>query len=117
MSPGRQRSSSSSTRTWTGQQLKSVLQSSARSSTAGIYDQGAGELDVANAITQQVTGPGTVDLGTFEWPHMPSQRTAKQLTYTNYGKTPVTLTFTADAPRQQRQAVAQGSGPASARAR
>ncbi|WP_020391312.1 S8 family serine peptidase [Kribbella catacumbae] len=82
---------------WTGQQLKSALQSTVRSaSTVGIYDQGAGELDIANAIRQQVSGPGTVDLGTFTWPHKPSQQTTKQLTYTNSGKTPVTLRFTAD---------------------
>jgi subtilisin family serine protease len=82
---------------WTGQELKSVLQSTVRSASAvGVYDQGAGELDVANAIRQQVSGPGTVDLGTFTWPHKPSQQITKQLTYTNSGKTPVTLRFTAD---------------------
>ncbi|WP_344215941.1 S8 family serine peptidase [Kribbella sancticallisti] len=82
---------------WTGQQLKSALQSTVRSaSTAGVYDQGAGELDVANAIRQQITGPGTVDLGTFAWPHLPSEQVTKQLSYTNSGTTAVTLRFTGD---------------------
>ncbi len=82
---------------WTGQQLKSALQSTVRSaSSAGIYEQGAGELDVANAVRQQVTGPGTVDLGTFAWPHKPSEQVTKPLTYTNTGKTAVTLRFNGD---------------------
>ncbi|GAB2609216.1 S8 family peptidase [Kribbella endophytica] len=83
--------------TWTGQQLKAALQSSVRSaSTTGVYDQGAGELNVANAVAQQVIGPGTTDLGTFAWPHKPSEKVTKPLTYTNSGTTPVTLRFSAD---------------------
>lgn len=83
--------------TWTGQQLKAALQSTVRSaSTSGIYDQGAGELDLANAIAQPVTGPGTTDLGTFAWPHTPAQKVTKQLSYANSGSKPVTLRFTAE---------------------
>ncbi|WP_328519683.1 S8 family serine peptidase [Kribbella sp. NBC_00359] len=83
---------------WKGQQLKAALQNSVRSeSKVGIYEQGAGELDVAQAVTQQVTGPGTVDLGTFAWPHTPDQKLTQQLTYHNSGTEPVTLTLTADA--------------------
>jgi hypothetical protein len=74
------------------------LQNSVRSaSTAGVYEQGAGELSVSNAITQQVTGPATTDLGTFAWPHTSADKTTKQLTYRNSGKQPVTLTFAVDA--------------------
>lgn len=83
---------------WTGQQLKAVLQNSVRAeSKVGIYEQGAGELDVANAVTQKVTGPGTTDLGTFAWPHTSSQKVTKSLTYHNDATEPVTLTFTTDA--------------------
>lgn len=83
---------------WTGQQLKAALQNSVRStSTVGIYEQGAGELNVAQAATQQVTGPGTTDLGTFAWPHTPADKLTKPLTYHNSGKSPVTLTFATDA--------------------
>ncbi|MGW1345170.1 S8 family peptidase [Kribbella sp. NPDC002412] len=83
---------------WTGQQLKAALQNSVRSaSKVGIYEQGAGELDVAQAVTQKVTGPGTVDLGTFAWPHTPADKLTKPLTYVNAGDSPVTLTFAVDA--------------------
>jgi subtilisin family serine protease len=83
---------------WTGQQLKAALQNSVRSaSTVGVYEQGAGELDVAQAVTQQVTGPGTADLGTFAWPHTASDRITKPLAYHNSGTSPVTLTFAVDA--------------------
>ncbi|MEV5967899.1 S8 family serine peptidase [Kribbella sp. NPDC051952] len=83
---------------WDGQQLKGALQNSVRSeSKVGIYEQGAGELNVAQAVTQQVTGPGTVDLGTFAWPHTPAGKVTKPLTYRNSGDQPVTLTFATDA--------------------
>ncbi|WP_433159530.1 S8 family serine peptidase [Kribbella sp. CA-247076] len=83
---------------WTGQQLKAALQNSVRAeSTVGIYEQGAGELDVAQAVTQQVTGPGTTDLGTFAWPHTAADKVTKPLAYHNSGTQPVTLTFAVDA--------------------
>jgi len=82
---------------WTGRQLKAALQNSVRPvSTAGVYQQGAGELDVAKAVAQQVSGPGTTDLGTFVWPHTPSEKVTEQLSYTNSSSKPVTLRFTAD---------------------
>ncbi|TCO40985.1 subtilase family protein [Kribbella antiqua] len=81
-----------------GAELKAILQNSVRSaSTAGVYEQGVGELSVSNAITQQVTGPATTDLGTFAWPHTAADKTTKQLTYRNTGKEPVTLKFAVDA--------------------
>lgn len=83
---------------WTGQQLKAALQNSVRAeSKVGIYEQGAGELAVDQAVTQQVTGPGTVDLGTFAWPHTSAGKLTKLLTYHNDGDQPVTLTFATDA--------------------
>ncbi|MGY4770716.1 S8 family serine peptidase [Kribbella sp. CWNU-51] len=94
---------------WKGQQLKAALQNSVRSeSKVGIYEQGAGELDVAQAVTQQVTGPGTVDLGTFAWPHTPDQKLTKQLTYHNSGTEPVTLRLTADARGNNGKALPAG---------
>jgi len=82
---------------WTGARLMAVLQSTVRAgSTAGLYEQGAGELDVANAVAQQVSGPGTTDLGTFAWPHRPTQQTTKQLTYLNSSTKAVTLRFSTD---------------------
>jgi len=83
---------------WTGAQVKAALQNTVRSATsAGIYEQGAGELDLANAVTQQVTGPGTTDVGTFGWPHTPAEKVTKQLAYTNTGSKAVTLRFSTDA--------------------
>ncbi len=83
---------------WDGERLKATLQSTVRSaSSAEVYEQGAGELDVANATSAAVTGPGTTDLGTFAWPHTASETVTKPVTYTNHGDQPATLRFSVDA--------------------
>jgi subtilisin family serine protease len=84
---------------WTGQQLKSALSGSAKP-TQGLtpFDQGAGRIDVANALDQTiVTEQANVNLGTVAWPHDdgdgPLNRT---LTYRNLGAAAVTVDLAVD---------------------
>ncbi|SDT68329.1 S8 family serine peptidase [Jiangella sp. DSM 45060] len=83
---------------WTGEQVKAALQSTVRpDNDTDVYDQGAGILDVAKAATAQLSGPGTVDLGTLAWPHEPAEAVTTDVVYTNTGDADATLTFTLDA--------------------
>ncbi len=83
---------------WTGEQVKAALQSTVRpANDTDVYDQGAGILDVATAATAQLSGPGTVDLGTLAWPHDPSEAVTTDVVYTNTRTADATLTFTLDA--------------------
>ncbi|WP_171075310.1 S8 family serine peptidase [Nonomuraea basaltis] len=77
---------------WTNAQLKAALTSTARRTGAGAYEQGAGRVDVARAITQPVRADGAVDFGFLPSPQ--SGPVTKTLTYTNDGDQPVTLTLT-----------------------
>ncbi len=75
---------------WTAERLKPTLMSAA-APTAGIYDQGAGRLDVARAVTQRVTTTGSsLSFGEFRWPQG-KPPVAKTVTYRNDGSVPVTL--------------------------
>jgi hypothetical protein len=77
--------------TWTGQQLKAALVSSAKSDVPGdVRAQGAGRLDVIAAVNDRVTTM-PVQGGTFAWPHTSAQVTTVQVPYTNVTDKPVTL--------------------------
>ena len=77
--------------TWTGQQLKAALVSSAKSDVPGdVRAQGAGRLDVIAAIEQPVTTT-PVQGGSFAWPHTDAQVTTIDVPYTNVSDEPVTL--------------------------
>ena len=81
---------------WTAADLKPALMGSAQP-TAGVLEQGAGRVDVARAIAQQVIATsGSLSYGFFPWPH--TQRVAKPVTYRNDGDTPVHLTLGIDPP-------------------
>ncbi len=79
---------------WTGPQIKAALMSTAKDDALSVYKQGAGRVDVARAYTQQVfaTTAG-MDFGAVESGAEPATR---ELTYTNRGSEPVTLTLTPD---------------------
>ncbi|MFC3505490.1 S8 family serine peptidase [Micromonospora krabiensis] len=72
---------------WTPERIKSTLMAAAKpSATIGVYEQGAGFLDVARAIGQTVTAnPASV---AFERTSAAQTRT---VTYANSGSSPVTL--------------------------
>ncbi|MBB4904963.1 S8 family serine peptidase [Actinophytocola algeriensis] len=83
---------------YTGAQLKALLTASAKP-TAGLtpFQQGAGRIDVARALTQQVVAePTSLGFGTVAWPHDDDAPIAKTLTYRNTGDTGVTLALTLD---------------------
>jgi subtilisin family serine protease len=77
----------------TGEQLKALLSASAKP-TAGLtaFQQGAGRIDVAHAITQTVrTEPTSVSVGTVAWPHDDDVPVTRPVTYVNDGDADVTL--------------------------
>ena len=77
---------------WTGRQLKNALVSTAATTDGvDVYGQGAGRVDLARAVTQQVGGTGIVDFGLHALGEPVVTRT---LTYTNFGTQPVTLALT-----------------------
>jgi len=77
---------------WTGSRIKSALMSTAKVVTGQtVYDQGAGRVDVARAVRQDVTATGSVSLGYFPWPNADAPTSGKTVTYTNHGTTAVTL--------------------------
>ncbi|MBN6056592.1 S8 family serine peptidase [Nonomuraea sp. RK-328] len=76
---------------WTGAQLKAALTSTARDDGYAAYTQGAGRVDVARAVRQQVRASGNIDFGVLPTPH--ADKVTRTLTYTNDGDQPVTLTL------------------------
>ncbi|MGN9841011.1 S8 family peptidase [Nonomuraea sp. H19] len=76
---------------WTNAQLKAALTSTAQDTGAGAYEQGAGRLDVARAVKQQVRAESSLDFGFLAAPQ--NGPVTKTLTYTNDGDQPVTLTL------------------------
>jgi subtilisin family serine protease len=87
---------------WTGAQLKAALVGSATPlAGTGVFDQGAGRVDVARAVGQTVHAePATVSIGRTSWPHEDDERVTRTVTYHNEGP----------APQQLRLALAVG-GP------
>jgi subtilisin family serine protease len=82
--------------TWQASDLKAALMGSAKPA-ASIFDQGAGRVDIARAMTQQVHAtPSSLSLGTARWPHNDDQPITSTVTYHNSGTTPVTMDLTAD---------------------
>ncbi|MFU8851577.1 S8 family serine peptidase [Micromonospora sp. SL1-18] len=83
---------------WTAGQYKATLMASAKphpDQTA--YQQGAGRVDVARAIRQQVTSdPVSVSFGVAEWPHADDQPIVRTVTYRNAGAAPLTLDLAAE---------------------
>ncbi|MEV4110307.1 S8 family serine peptidase [Nonomuraea sp. NPDC049695] len=76
---------------WTNVQLKAALTSTAHGDGQDAYEQGAGRVDVARAVKQQVRASGSIDFGFLPSPQ--SGPVTKTLTYTNDGDQPVTLTL------------------------
>ncbi|HEX2313613.1 MAG TPA: S8 family serine peptidase, partial [Thermomonospora sp.] len=77
---------------WTGRRLKAALMNTARPSAGETpFTQGAGRVDVARAVSQQVTASTGSVSGRLRWPRRtPVTRT---VTYANTGSRPVTLSL------------------------
>ncbi|MFC5056571.1 S8 family serine peptidase [Saccharothrix xinjiangensis] len=84
---------------WTGAQLKAALVASARHNPAATaFEQGAGRVDAARAITTDVTAdPVSLALGVQFWPHDDDTPVARTHTYRNTGPNPVTLDLAVEA--------------------
>jgi len=80
---------------WTPAELKAALMGSAKpSTTIGVYAQGAGRVDVAHAIRQQVLAdPPSVSFGLQQWPHNDDAPVVRTVTYRNLGTAAVTLSL------------------------
>lgn len=76
---------------WTGPQLKDALMSSAKDDGYEAYEQGAGRVDVARAVSQGVRATGSVSFGTMAYEK--TDPVTKTITYTNDTDAPVTLTL------------------------
>ncbi|MEV0810135.1 S8 family serine peptidase [Micromonospora sp. NPDC050200] len=83
---------------WTAGQYKATLMASAKphpDQTA--FQQGAGRVDVAHAITEQITSdPASVSFGVAEWPHADDEPIVRTVTYRNAGAAPLTLDLAAE---------------------
>ncbi|WP_461120211.1 S8 family serine peptidase [Saccharothrix stipae] len=84
---------------WTGAQIKAALMASAKSNPAlTAFDQGAGRVDLGEAITTSVTSePASLAMGRQLWPHTDDTPVTKELTYRNSGAEPVTFPVSVDA--------------------
>lgn len=83
--------------TWKATELKGALMASAKvAANQSAFEQGAGRIDVAKAITQSVIAePGSVSFGTAQWPHTDDTPVTKTITYRNLGDQAVTLALSA----------------------
>ncbi|MFD1152087.1 S8 family peptidase [Saccharothrix hoggarensis] len=83
---------------WTGAQLKAALMASAKPNPAlGVFDQGAGRVDLTRAITATVGAePVSVTFDEQPWPHHDDAPVTKTVTYRNSGPAPITFDLTAD---------------------
>ncbi|MBN6056147.1 S8 family serine peptidase, partial [Nonomuraea sp. RK-328] len=82
---------------WSGQRLKAALiGSAAPNGRAKLYEEGAGRVDVARAVSQQVAATTGNVWASFPWNGTGERATTRTLTYANSGDTPVTLDLAAD---------------------
>nr|WP_233513804.1 S8 family serine peptidase [Micromonospora craterilacus] len=83
----------------TAGQLKATLMASARPHPElTAYQQGAGRVDVARAITQSlVSEPASVSFGRALWPHHDDEPITRELSWRNTGSAGLTLDLTVEA--------------------
>jgi subtilisin family serine protease len=81
---------------WTGDQLKSALVSTATDVGAGVYEVGAGRVDVAHAVSSPVlVSPSTVSAN-LTWPD--TEPRTNVVTYQNTGTDAITLSLALNLP-------------------
>ncbi|MER5631480.1 S8 family peptidase [Streptomyces nitrosporeus] len=84
---------------WTGARIKAVLTGSAEGGPHSVFQQGAGRLALDEALDRTVVSePGSVGLGTQQWPHTDDTPVTKSVTYRNSGTSDVTLDLSLEAP-------------------
>jgi hypothetical protein len=82
---------------WKAAQLKAALTATAKPARgATAHQQGAGRVDLTRAIAATVLpSTGVLDLGYTPWPHTGAGPVTRTVSYSNPGRTPVTLTLSA----------------------
>ncbi|GAA2319633.1 hypothetical protein GCM10010149_85440 [Nonomuraea roseoviolacea subsp. roseoviolacea] len=90
---------------WSAGTLKAALMGSASPNPAvGVFDQGAGRVDVGRATAQAVTAePGGVGFGVQQWPHDDDKPLLRQITYRNRGAAPPHHPADPPPPRPRRE--------------
>ncbi|MEV0893107.1 S8 family serine peptidase [Promicromonospora sp. NPDC050262] len=92
----------------TGPQLKAVLMGSARHTSGGAFDEGAGRVFVPSALDLPVTPtPASLSFGAFEYPQ--EGTSTQTLTYENPGDVAVTLDLTVEASDQDGEPLPAGA--------
>jgi subtilisin family serine protease len=83
---------------WKADQLKATLMNSAKPDPSrSVFDQGAGRVDVAKAVAQNVySSPASLSEGIARWPHNDDTPITKTVTYHNSGNTAVALDLRTD---------------------
>jgi subtilisin family serine protease len=83
---------------WKADQLKATLMNSAKPDpTRSVFDQGAGRVDVAKAVAQNVySSPASISEGIARWPHNDDTPITKTITYHNSGNTTAALDLRTD---------------------
>ena len=83
----------------TAEQLKATLMASARPHPElTAFQQGAGRVDVARAITQTlVSEPASVSFGRTLWPHDDDEPVTRELSWRNTGSQPLTVDLAIEA--------------------
>ncbi|MEV0806423.1 S8 family serine peptidase [Micromonospora sp. NPDC050200] len=84
---------------WSGEQLKATLMAAAvRVPDSGVFEQGAGRVDVGRAVTQSITAsPPSVAFGLQQWPHADDEPVTRTVTYHNSSSGPIELALTVQA--------------------
>lgn len=76
----------------TGEQIKAHLMSTVRPDALNApLAEGTGFLDVHQAVSSTISGPGYIDGEELTWPHDPERAVEREVTWSNSGDTPVTL--------------------------
>ncbi|WP_162908038.1 S8 family peptidase [Allorhizocola rhizosphaerae] len=85
---------------WDADKLKPALMSTATPNpNLTPYEQGAGRLDLARAVTQPLhASPGSLSNGIARWPHHDDVPIVRDVTYHNAGPEPITLDVTVSVP-------------------
>jgi subtilisin family serine protease len=80
---------------WTGQQIKAALTGTATVlPDATVFRQGAGRVDVAEAVSRTVRGQeATLGAGVLRWPHDDAEPVVRTQTYHNDGDQPLTASL------------------------
>ncbi|MGW5679458.1 S8 family peptidase [Streptomyces sp. NPDC003860] len=83
---------------WTYAELKGALTGSAKQGAYGVFEGGAGRIQVDAALKQTVFAePSAISFAKAQWPHADDPLQTKKVTYRNTGDKPVTLALTLDA--------------------